>query len=126
MSGSGLMEIGSHTVTHPILSSISDAESWIELTRSRQEIEAAMGGQVKCFCYPNGMPGDFRPSQVRQVEEAGYTCSVIADFGMVAKNGDRYQLPRMGMTRKTTIPQISKYLDGFAYYQQKLFPNRKN
>jgi peptidoglycan/xylan/chitin deacetylase (PgdA/CDA1 family) len=119
MAASGLMEIGSHTVTHPILSSVTDEESWEELTRSRAQIEEGLGRAVKCFCYPNGMPGDYRPSQVRQVEEAGYVCSVTAEFGMVDRGSDRYQMPRIGMARKSSAEQIAKYLDGFAYYQQR-------
>ena len=125
MADSGLMEIGSHTVTHPILSSVTDEESWDELTRSRAQIEEGVGRTVNCFCYPNGMPGDYRPSQVRQVEQAGYACSVSAQFGMVNPASDRYQLPRIGVARKSTIPEFSKYLDGFAHYQQKLEAGRR-
>jgi peptidoglycan/xylan/chitin deacetylase (PgdA/CDA1 family) len=120
MADSGLMEIGSHTMTHPILSSVTDEESFDELTRSRAQIEEGIGRSVRSFCFPNGMPGDFRPNQVRQVADAGYDCSVIAQFGMVRNSSDRYQLPRIGMARKTSAEQISKYLDGFAYYQQRL------
>jgi peptidoglycan/xylan/chitin deacetylase (PgdA/CDA1 family) len=124
MANSGLMEIGSHTVTHPILSSLTDEESWDELTRSRAQIGEGIGQTVDCFCYPNGMLGDYRPSQVRQVELAGYTCSVIAQFGMVNHAGDRYRLPRIGVGRKSEITEFSKYVDGFAYYQQKLAAGR--
>jgi|ERR1700733_6159023 len=120
MADSGLMEIGSHTVTHPILSSIRDEESWNELTLSKAQIEEGIGRTVKCFCYPNGMPGDYRPSQVQQVERAGYACSVIAEFGMVNRATDRYRLPRIGAARKSGTLEFSKYLDGFAYYQKKL------
>lgn len=119
MADSGLMEIGSHTATHPILSSISDEESWLELTYSRRQIEENVRREVRSFCYPNGMPGDFRPSQVRQVEQAGYICAVVAQPGMVGLRSDRYQLPRIGMTRKTSVLEIGKYLDGVAYYWQK-------
>jgi peptidoglycan/xylan/chitin deacetylase (PgdA/CDA1 family) len=120
MADSGLMEIGSHTVTHPILSTVTDEESFAEVTRSRAQIEEGIGRSVRSFCFPNGMPGDFRPSQVRQVAEAGYDCSVIAQFGMVGNSSDRYQLPRIGMARKSSAEQIAKYLDGFAYYQQRI------
>jgi peptidoglycan/xylan/chitin deacetylase (PgdA/CDA1 family) len=120
MADSGLVDIGSHTVTHPILSSVTDEESWDELTRSKAQIEEGIGRAVNCFCYPNGMPGDYRPGQVRQVQKAGYACSVIAESGMVASNADPYRLPRIGMGRKVSPVQISKYLDGFAYYQERL------
>jgi len=120
MADSGLMDIGSHTATHPILSSVTDEESWNELIRSRARIEEGMGRGVRSFCFPNGMPGDFRPSQVRQVEDAGYACSVIAQFGMVNSGSDRYQLPRIGMARKSSPVEVEKFLDGFAYYQQQV------
>lgn len=118
MADSGVMEIGSHTETHPILSSIRDEESWQELTRSKAHIEAAIGREVRCFCFPNGMPADFRPSQVRQVKDAGYACSVVAQSGLVTSACNRYELPRIGMARKTSPAQIAKFLDGFAFYQQ--------
>ena len=120
MANSGLVEIGSHTVTHPILSSVTDEESWLELTRSRAQIEEGLGRKVRSFCFPNGMAGDFRPSQVRQVREAGYECSVISQFGMVDGHSDPYQLPRIGAARKSKILEFSKYVDGVVHYQQKL------
>jgi peptidoglycan/xylan/chitin deacetylase (PgdA/CDA1 family) len=126
MADSGLMEIGSHTVTHPILSSITDAESWEEITRSRARIEERIGREVRAFCYPNGMPGDFRPSQVRQVAEAGYMCSVIAQVGLVQSGCDRYQMPRLGMARKANPLEIAKSLDGVAYYQQRFRAREQN
>jgi len=124
MADAGLVEVGSHTATHPILSSLTDEESWDEITRSRAEIENGMGREVRAFCYPNGMPGDFRPSQVKQVEKAGYTCSVVAQFGLVQAGSDRFQLPRIAMARKTSTAEIAKFLDGFAYYQQCFDPRR--
>lgn len=120
MSNSGLVEIGSHTVTHPILSSITDEESWQELTESRREISQELGNEVRSFCLPNGMPEDFRPSQIRQIQQAGYTCSVLADFGLVGGNSDPYQMRRIGMGRKAKALEIAKYLDGAEYYKQKI------
>jgi peptidoglycan/xylan/chitin deacetylase (PgdA/CDA1 family) len=120
MAASGLVEIGSHTVTHPILSSITDEESWTEITRSRAQIEERIGKEVKCFCYPNGMPGDFRPSQVQQVRQAGYACAVVAQSGLVQDGCDPYEMPRLGMARKVSPLDIAKALDGVTYYQQHL------
>ncbi len=120
MADCGLVDIGSHTATHPILSSVSDEESLKELTQSRALIEERIGKPVSCFCFPNGMPGDFRPSQVRQVEQAGYKCSVVAQFGMVKVGSDPYQLPRIGAGSKARSLEFSKYVDGLAYFQRKL------
>jgi hypothetical protein len=54
------------------------------------------------------------------VQKAGYACSVIAESGMVETKSDPYRLPRIGMARKVSPEQISKHLDGFAYYQERL------
>lgn len=125
MAASGLVEVGSHTATHPILSSISDQESWRELTLSKAQIEEGIGREVRSFCFPNGMPEDFRPSQVRQIADAGYKCCVIAQFGMVQRGCDPYLMPRIGMTRKTSAADIGKFLDGLAYFQQRLGTRQK-
>jgi peptidoglycan/xylan/chitin deacetylase (PgdA/CDA1 family) len=120
MADSGLLEVGSHTVTHPILSTISDEASWDELTRSRAHIEEGMGRKISCFCFPNGMPGDYRESQVRQVEETGYACSVVAQSGLVRARSDRYRLPRIGVARKSSTEEFSRWLDGGMHYKEKL------
>ena len=120
MADSGLLDVGSHTVTHPILSTITEEDSWDELTRSRAQIEQEMGRRVSCFCFPNGMPGDYRDSQIRQVEEAGYTCSVLAHTGFASAGSNRYRLPRIGVARKSSTEEFSRWLDGVMYYKDKV------
>jgi peptidoglycan/xylan/chitin deacetylase (PgdA/CDA1 family) len=119
IADSGLVEVGSHTVTHPILSSVTDEESWRELTLSRSQIEESIGRKVNSFCVPNGMPGDYRLSQIHQIADAGYACAVVSQFGLVGRGSDPYQLPRMGAARKSTTVEFSKYVDGAMYYKEK-------
>jgi len=120
MADSGLVEIGSHSVSHPILSSITDDESWRELTMSREQIEEGMGRPVRFFCYPNGQRGDFRASQVRQVQEAGYCGAVAAFMRMVDPGTDPFELPRIGVAGKSDVVSFCKYVDGAEHYQVKL------
>jgi hypothetical protein len=91
-----------------------------ELMRSRSEIESGVGREVPCFCFPNGMAEDYRPCQIRQVADAGYACSVVADFGLVGRRVSPYQIPRIGMGQKSDALEIAKYLDGPAHYQREL------
>ncbi len=120
MADSGLVEIGSHTVGHPILSSITDEECWKELTVSRQQIEEGMGRKVNLFCFPNGTSVDFRSSQVALVRDAGYTSAVLATFGLVNHGTDVYRLPRIGVAGSTDDLIFAKHLDGVEYYQARL------
>jgi peptidoglycan/xylan/chitin deacetylase (PgdA/CDA1 family) len=120
MADSGLVEIGSHTVTHPILASISDEESWQELTISRQQIEQGLKGPVNSFCFPNGKPEDYRLTQLKQVKEAGYRSAVLAHYGMVHSETDPYSVPRIGISGELDSLLFSKYVDGAEHYQAML------
>lgn len=48
------MEIGSHTVTHPILTRIDSEAAEFELTESKNYLEDLTDGEVISFCYPKG------------------------------------------------------------------------
>lgn len=120
MADSGLVEVGSHTVTHPILSSLTDEESWQELSTSRDHLEQGLGGKVTSFCFPNGKPGDFRKSQVEQLKAAGYASAVVTRYGMVSEGADPYDLPRIGISGQVDPLMFSKYVDGAEYFQAKL------
>ena len=120
MMNSGLVDIGSHTVTHPILSSLTDEESWQELTVSRAQIEEALGRKINSFCFPNGKPEDYRPSHLQQAKDAGYTSAVITRFGMPNSKANPYELPRIGVSGESDNLSFAKYLDGVEHFQTKL------
>lgn len=117
MADSGLVEIGSHTVTHAILASLTDEEAWHELAFSRTQIEEGVGRKVDSFCFPNGKAGDYRPSQVHMLKNAGYSCAVVTRFGMVSRNADLYELPRIGVSGQSDPLTFSKHVDGPEHYQ---------
>jgi peptidoglycan/xylan/chitin deacetylase (PgdA/CDA1 family) len=48
------MEIGSHTVSHPVLTQISRSEVERELAASRNTIAEEVGQVPSLFCYPHG------------------------------------------------------------------------
>jgi peptidoglycan/xylan/chitin deacetylase (PgdA/CDA1 family) len=120
MADSGLVEIGSHTITHPILSSISDEESLQEMVASRIQIEQKLGRRIRFFCYPNGQHGDYRSSQIRQVQDAGYDAALAARPGMVSRKSALYELPRIGVSGNSDQVRFRKHLDGVEYYQLKI------
>ncbi|MFY9680399.1 MAG: polysaccharide deacetylase family protein [Candidatus Sulfotelmatobacter sp.] len=120
MADSGLVEIGSHTVTHSILATLTDQEAWHELTVSRTQIEEGLGRKVSCFCFPNGKPSDYRRSHLLQVRDAGYSSAVVAGLGMVNSTADPYELPRIGISGRSDILSFSKYLSGAEHYQRRL------
>lgn len=87
--------IGSHTVSHPILSRTSADHAQQELVHSREQLEAIIGGKVSAFAYPNGVPEtDFGPEHIDLVKRAGYTCAVTTKKGVADSNTSVFQIPR--------------------------------
>ena len=89
------IEIGAHTVTHPILTSLDDASAMQEIRDSKRELEAIVGKPVTMFAYPNGKVGkDFDQRHVAMVREAGFQAAFTTAVGAITRHHDRYQLPR--------------------------------
>lgn len=76
MNGEGL-DVGSHSVSHPILSSLSKEDLDFEISKSYKRIEKEIGRPPTGICYPNGMSGDVSV----EVENA---VSKIYRYGLVA------------------------------------------
>jgi len=77
ISSAGI-EIGSHSVSHPILTSLDPHELERELVVSRETIETEIEKPVKAFCYPNGQPVDINERVKSAVRSAGYQYALVA------------------------------------------------
>jgi len=89
------VEIGAHTVTHPILTSLDDASARSEIRSGKAQLEALTGKPVRLFAYPNGKVGlDFDARHVAMVREAGFEAAFTTAVGAITGSQDRFQLPR--------------------------------
>ncbi len=89
------MEIGAHTVTHPILSRLSPEEARMEIAGGRERLRAIVDAPVDLFAYPNGKPGrDYGPEHVRLVRDLGFRAALSTRWGAARRDQDRFQLPR--------------------------------
>jgi peptidoglycan/xylan/chitin deacetylase (PgdA/CDA1 family) len=74
------IEIGSHTVTHADLTSLSDREALRELVQSRRALERRLGHPVQWLAYPFGA---YDGRTERLVRRAGYVLAVTTQYGVV-------------------------------------------
>ena len=89
------MEIGGHTVNHPILAVLDERQARAEILGGKRRLEEITGAPVTLFAYPNGQPGrDYGPRDVALVREAGFAAAVSTAAGVADCGSDLLQLPR--------------------------------
>lgn len=89
------MEIGGHTVNHPILTSIDHNSACKEILENKLFLEELIGKQIHSFAYPNGKYGkDFNDEHMKIVNSCGYTSAVATDWGRATAKSDMFRLPR--------------------------------
>jgi len=93
----GDLEIGAHTVTHPILTSSNALEQREEIERSRMRIAECTGASPIFFAYPNGGAGDFDETTVTCVRDAGFVAACTTVRGSNRSGCDRFTLRRLGV-----------------------------
>ena len=94
LGDSGLVEIGSHSVTHPMLSAQSPDVQRDELAQSKRELEKIIGRPVNSFSYPYGGAGAVSENTIRLVRDAGYKVAVANFAALVTRRSEPYWLPR--------------------------------
>lgn len=99
MYASGLIQFGSHSKRHNILTTVADRVVWEELVESRTRLlaEEVATQSFLPFSYPNG---NFTYEIARMVEEAGYSIALttIKGWNRISNNrSDNYQLKRIGI-----------------------------
>lgn len=96
------VEIGSHTVSHPHLPALSDAELERELSESREQIEARLGRPCEFLSYPFGE----EDARVRAAAKAaGYTAAygLRGDF----RSPSPLALPRVDIYRADGVARFA-------------------
>ena len=98
------MEIGAHTVTHPILCRLSSAAARQEIMEGKQALEQIIDSSVQLFAYPNGRAGqDYSYEHVKMLREAGFIAAVSTMIGVSRMDTDIYQLRRFTPWDKSSM-----------------------
>lgn len=89
------MVIGAHTVTHPILARLPQAQASAEMQEGRRVLQELLGERIGLFAYPNGKPGaDYLPEHVDIARELGFDAAVSTSWGAADTRTDLFQIPR--------------------------------
>ena len=94
LASGGSVEVGAHTVTHPVLSTISVDAQFTEIQQSKTHLEEILGFPVTSFAYPFGSRSDYTEATVAATRRAGFRRACSNFPGLVGPTADVYQLPR--------------------------------
>jgi len=89
------MEIGGHTVSHPILAKLDVDSARKEIADSKITLETILSHKLRFFAYPNGKPGqDYLPEHIGIIKDVGYQAALSTQWGVANQSSDFLQLPR--------------------------------
>jgi peptidoglycan/xylan/chitin deacetylase (PgdA/CDA1 family) len=94
-----VVTIGSHTLSHPILTSLAPDEVDRELRESRSLLEHQLQREVKSFCYPNGNLDDNTVQAARRY----YDSAVTVEAGSLEHDVDPHLMPRLPAQPRRTL-----------------------
>ena len=86
-----LVTIGAHTVTHPILTTLSPDELDQEIHTSRTKLEERLRRPVRFFCYPNGSHDE----NVVRVAASYFDAAVTTEAGVASAETSLHRIPRL-------------------------------
>jgi peptidoglycan/xylan/chitin deacetylase (PgdA/CDA1 family) len=89
-----LIEIGAHTVTHPVLATLPVTTQRDEILQSRTCIEEVLGRSVLSFAYPHG---SYTQDTLAIVRDAGFSFACSSDTATVRRDSNPFRLPRISM-----------------------------
>jgi peptidoglycan/xylan/chitin deacetylase (PgdA/CDA1 family) len=92
-------EIGSHGVTHWILTRLSAAQLEHELLESKRSIETELKEPIQGFSYPNG---DYSDHVIDRLQNAGYKYACTIKPGYVERHGSPFKLNRLLLHNENT------------------------
>lgn len=91
---SDYIDLGAHTMTHPLLPTLSPEAQYSEIVNSSRCLEALVNQPISTFAYPNG---DSNGETLKIVEEAGFRAACTTLPGCVHSDDNLFLLRRCGV-----------------------------
>ena len=114
MGNSDIVDIGAHTASHPVLSSMSPGDQEAEITSGRKALEDVMGQPINVFAYPYGDQLSFTKETTEILEQNAFKGAVTTLNAGIDKNSKIFELPRITI-RECTPNQL---LEKLTHYRQ--------
>jgi peptidoglycan/xylan/chitin deacetylase (PgdA/CDA1 family) len=96
-----LITVGSHTLSHPILTKLSGEEIETEIVESRRCLEQRLERKIDFFCYPNGA----YDRRAYQLVQKTYRAAVTTETGVIngSEGLDVHRLSRIASAENAAL-----------------------
>lgn len=102
------LDVGSHTVNHLRLDSLSEDKACFELEESKRLIEDKLSIACNYFCYPNG---NYNKKSISLVNGSGYRAAFSTDVGLCQSKDDLMTLKRFNFPSNKTKSELMYLLN---------------
>ncbi len=100
----GGIELGGHTISHPILSRLDASGAAAEIGGGREVLVRELGDAVpRVFAYPFGRAWDYDKTSMQAARDAGFDLAVNTHAGTNSAASDRFQLKRLPVDDSTPL-----------------------
>lgn len=103
------VEIGAHSVHHPHLDLVPDAEARAEIQGSRDWVAELLGAEPPGFAYPHG---SFHRRVRDAVRECGFTNAYAVKNALSTSDDDPYARARLTVLADTDRSRVQRWLSG--------------
>ncbi|MGI5978270.1 MAG: polysaccharide deacetylase family protein [Oscillospiraceae bacterium] len=108
--------IGSHTISHGDLTTLTAAQQAKEICQSKKMLEDQLDVPVTAFCIPYGR---YNKTTLSLLREAGYEISFTTNPGWVHEGDNLYTLCRLHMVGGTDLTQFAEKLSACGKVSEK-------
>jgi len=121
-SMAGHVDFGSHTRTHPFLTSCDDKISEDEITASKKEVEALSGEECAHFAYP---AGEYSARETTFAKKAGYLSARTCDHGWNDGNVDLFRLKAVEVADDASVNWLIAQMSGVPAFLKAWFSSMR-
>jgi peptidoglycan/xylan/chitin deacetylase (PgdA/CDA1 family) len=116
---SGLITIGSHSHTHPVISRCDANSMAREVALSKAIITENTGFCCDLFCYPYGGNAEFNLHSKEILQKTGFVAALTMIKGLNHKRSDLYELNRLGTSNELALCDFKRQLlSSYRFYRE--------
>ena len=110
-------EVGCHSMTHPYLSDVSEAELGREILDAKLQIEAILSHTISHFSCPGGR---YDQRTLETARRAGFRTVANSHFHGNSQATSKYELGRVAMMRGAPLEEFAAICQGRGLWRKRL------